>query len=147
MTEHTVLMVLNMSILSIFMMHWLSFTGSAAVILYHSVYHRKCPPQHGYIRACLKSNVCFEFPIRKLHIYKCCHLTCSKNMLSDYNLTELFVTYTFIVAWYMQYQVYRHGSELFNLPHHIFPQFIEFATWKYYFAVGLYLTRSKQIKK
>ena len=32
-----------------------------SVILYHSVFHYKCRPERGYIRACLKSNVCFTF--------------------------------------------------------------------------------------
>lgn len=34
-----------------------------AVILYHSVVHQKCPPQKDYIRACLKSNVRFDWEI------------------------------------------------------------------------------------
>lgn len=29
------------------------------MILYHSVIHKKCPPQKGYVRACLKSNAYF----------------------------------------------------------------------------------------
>lgn len=32
-----------------------------AVILYHSVFHQNCRPERGYIRACLKSNVCLVF--------------------------------------------------------------------------------------
>lgn len=35
------------------------------VILYHSVYHRKCLPESGAIRALLKSNVCFELQTEK----------------------------------------------------------------------------------
>ena len=36
----------------------LTHLHSIAVILYHSVFHQRCPPQVGYVRACLKSNVC-----------------------------------------------------------------------------------------
>ncbi|KAL0382675.1 UNVERIFIED_CONTAM: protein ENHANCED DISEASE RESISTANCE 2 [Sesamum calycinum] len=35
--------------------YWRREEDGTYVILYHSVVHRKCPPQDGYIRACLKS--------------------------------------------------------------------------------------------
>ena len=34
-----------------------------SVILYHSVFHNRCSPEKGYIRACLKSNVCLIFQL------------------------------------------------------------------------------------
>ncbi|GMH07118.1 hypothetical protein Nepgr_008958 [Nepenthes gracilis] len=35
--------------------YWRREDDGSYVILYDSVYHKKCPPQRGYIRACLKS--------------------------------------------------------------------------------------------
>ncbi|KAG9445613.1 hypothetical protein H6P81_011741 [Aristolochia fimbriata] len=40
--------------------YWRREDDGTYVILYHSVFHRNCLPKRGYIRACLKSNVCFE---------------------------------------------------------------------------------------
>ncbi|RVW97208.1 Protein enhanced disease resistance 2 [Vitis vinifera] len=37
----------------------------AGVILYHSVIHKKCPPQRGYVRACLKSGGYVVSPVNQ----------------------------------------------------------------------------------
>ncbi|KAI5648652.1 hypothetical protein M9H77_34657 [Catharanthus roseus] len=45
--------------------YWRREDDGTYVILYHSVVHNKCPPQQGYVRACLKSGGYVITPINK----------------------------------------------------------------------------------
>ncbi|KAJ1425953.1 START-like domain superfamily [Sesbania bispinosa] len=45
--------------------YWRREDDGTYVILYHSVFHKKCPPQNGYVRACLKSGGYVISPVNK----------------------------------------------------------------------------------
>ncbi|XP_028791887.1 protein ENHANCED DISEASE RESISTANCE 2-like isoform X2 [Neltuma alba] len=45
--------------------YWRREDDGTYVILYHSVFHKKCPPQRGYVRACLKSGGYVISPVNK----------------------------------------------------------------------------------
>ncbi|XP_061347077.1 protein ENHANCED DISEASE RESISTANCE 2 [Gastrolobium bilobum] len=45
--------------------YWRREDDGTYVLLYHSVYHMKCPPQRGYVRACLKSGGFVVTPVNK----------------------------------------------------------------------------------
>ncbi|XP_072082013.1 protein ENHANCED DISEASE RESISTANCE 2-like isoform X6 [Arachis hypogaea] len=45
--------------------YWRREDDGTYVILYHSVFHKKCPPQNGYVRACLKSGGYVVSPVNK----------------------------------------------------------------------------------
>ncbi|XP_044481652.1 protein ENHANCED DISEASE RESISTANCE 2 isoform X2 [Mangifera indica] len=45
--------------------YWRREDDGTYVILYHSVFHKKCPPQKGYIRACLKSGGYVVSPVEQ----------------------------------------------------------------------------------
>ncbi|GAB2286846.1 hypothetical protein Dimus_035755 [Dionaea muscipula] len=45
--------------------YWRREDDGTYVILYHSVFHRKCPPEKGYVRACLKSGGYVVTPVNK----------------------------------------------------------------------------------
>ncbi|KAI4334387.1 hypothetical protein L6164_019086 [Bauhinia variegata] len=45
--------------------YWRREDGGTYVILYHSVFHKKCPSQKGYVRACLKSGGYVISPVNK----------------------------------------------------------------------------------
>ncbi|KAK7279645.1 hypothetical protein RJT34_24701 [Clitoria ternatea] len=45
--------------------YWRREDDGSYVLLYHSVYHSKCPPKSGYIRACLKSGGFVVTPVNK----------------------------------------------------------------------------------
>ncbi|CAJ1976752.1 unnamed protein product [Sphenostylis stenocarpa] len=45
--------------------YWRREDDGSYVLLYHSVYHSKCPPKKGYVRACLKSGGFVVTPVHK----------------------------------------------------------------------------------
>ncbi|RHN81488.1 putative protein ENHANCED DISEASE RESISTANCE 2, PH domain, START [Medicago truncatula] len=45
--------------------YWRREDDGTYVLLYHSVYHSKCPPKKGYVRACLKSGGFVVTPVNK----------------------------------------------------------------------------------
>ncbi|KAJ4826742.1 hypothetical protein Tsubulata_016831 [Turnera subulata] len=45
--------------------YWRREDDGTYVILYHSVFHKKCPPQKGYVRACLKSGGYVVSPVNQ----------------------------------------------------------------------------------
>lgn len=45
--------------------YWRREDDGTYVILYHSVFHKRCPPQKGYVRACLKSGGYVISPVNK----------------------------------------------------------------------------------
>lgn len=45
--------------------YWRREDDGTYVILYHSVIHKKCPPQRGYVRACLKSGGYVVSPVNQ----------------------------------------------------------------------------------
>ncbi|XP_027364670.1 protein ENHANCED DISEASE RESISTANCE 2-like [Abrus precatorius] len=45
--------------------YWRREEDGTYVVLYHSVYHSKCPPKSGYVRACLKSGGFVVSPVNK----------------------------------------------------------------------------------
>ncbi|XP_057427402.1 protein ENHANCED DISEASE RESISTANCE 2-like isoform X2 [Lotus japonicus] len=45
--------------------YWRREDDGTYVVLYHSVYHSKCPPKKGYVRACLKSGGFVVTPVNK----------------------------------------------------------------------------------
>ncbi|KAG4961253.1 Protein ENHANCED DISEASE RESISTANCE 2-like [Glycine soja] len=45
--------------------YWRREDDGTYVILYHSMFHKKCPPQKGYVRACLKSGGYVISPVNK----------------------------------------------------------------------------------
>ncbi|KAJ1403096.1 START-like domain superfamily [Sesbania bispinosa] len=45
--------------------YWRREDDGTYVLLYHSVYHSMCPPQRGYVRACLKSGGFVVTPVNK----------------------------------------------------------------------------------
>ncbi|XP_057979622.1 protein ENHANCED DISEASE RESISTANCE 2-like [Malania oleifera] len=45
--------------------YWRREDDGTYVILYHSVFHKRCPPQRGYVRACIKSGGYVITPLNK----------------------------------------------------------------------------------
>ncbi|KAK4385900.1 protein ENHANCED DISEASE RESISTANCE 2-like [Sesamum angolense] len=101
--------------------YWRREDDGTYVILYHSVVHKKCPPQSGYVRACLKSNDEVISPILETIQYWLMKAE-RKRLCGGYVITpikqgrECVIKHMLAVDWKFWRSYLRKGSEIYYYP-------------------------------